>query len=140
MSSIIETYESNSYSIEELEAELEKYQELFDEGESEAYEVVLYLETRLLNILEMSKENDTRIAELMNEIKALKKDNEHLSENRLTKKDIMRIYNNESDWALKLLRMMYQCKLATKIGKSYYTTKENLDAYEKTIQGKQLFF
>lgn len=140
MNSVIETYENNAYTIEEFESELEKYQGLFDSGDSEAYEIVLYLEARLAAALEESQKDDKRIAELSKSIKALKKENAHLTENRLGKEDIMRMYNKESDWALRLLKYMYQNKMGIKLGRTYYTTKEQLEKFEKVYEGRHLFF
>ena len=42
----------------------------------------------------------------------------------ISKKDIMRMYDCESDKALRILKLMYNIKYAFKVGKQYYTTAE----------------
>ena len=54
------------------------------------------------------------------------------------KKDIMKLFNCESDKALKILKVMYQMKEANKIGKEYYVEKDALLSFFKDMRGKEL--
>ena len=54
------------------------------------------------------------------------------------KNDIMKMFNCESDKALKILKIMYQMKLANKIGKEYYTERENLVKFLNDFKGKEI--
>lgn len=54
------------------------------------------------------------------------------------KKDIMRIFNCESDKALKILKIIFQMREGNKIGKEYYVTKQALDSFMEDMRGKVL--
>lgn len=52
------------------------------------------------------------------------------------KEDIMSIFKCESDKALRILRLAYQMKYATKIGKEYYMSKEDFKSFLEQIKGR----
>lgn len=54
------------------------------------------------------------------------------------KNDIMKMFKCESDKALKILRVMYQMKMANKIGKEYYVEKENLIKFLDEFKGYEI--
>lgn len=56
----------------------------------------------------------------------------------LGKKDIMQIFDKESDFALRFLRLAKQLKLGTQIGKEYYISREDLKKMLKDYKGLKL--
>lgn len=54
------------------------------------------------------------------------------------KNDIMELLSCESDKALRVLKLAQQTGQATKIGKEYQITKENLEKFLKQYEGKDL--
>lgn len=54
------------------------------------------------------------------------------------KNDIMKMFKCESDKALKILRIMYQMKMANKIGKEYYVDKESLTQFLNEFKGNEI--
>lgn len=56
----------------------------------------------------------------------------------LDKNDIKKISKCQNGKALKILRMMYASKYATKIGEEYYTDPASLEKFLDNIKGKQL--
>lgn len=54
------------------------------------------------------------------------------------KKDIMRIFNCESDKALKILKILFQMHEANKIGREYYVGKQALDRFMEDMKGKAI--
>lgn len=148
----IEDLASRALTINEMKELLDKYVNLYENGDSqerdEAYDLVLYLEARLQDALLMSEEShiqDVRLEELLARVESLEEENRVLSQknisgkDQLSKNDIMSKFNKGSDWALRLLKMMYQEDLAVKINKEYYTTQEELDKYLTYYKGKNLF-
>lgn len=148
----IEDLASKALTINEMKELLDKYVNLYENGDSqerdEAYDLVLYLEARLQDALLMSEEShiqDVRLEELLARVESLEEENRVLSQknisgkDQLSKNDIMSKFNKGSDWALRLLKMMYQEDLAVKINKEYYTTQEELDRYLTYYKGKNLF-
>lgn len=55
------------------------------------------------------------------------------------KTDVMGLFSCESAKALKILKYLFQIGKATKIGKEYYTLKENIEAFMNTYSGKEVF-
>lgn len=55
------------------------------------------------------------------------------------KTDVMNLFSCESAKALKILKYLFQIGKATKIGKEYYTMKENIEAFMHTYAGKEVF-
>lgn len=55
------------------------------------------------------------------------------------KKDIMRIFNCESDKALKILKIIFQMREGNKIGREYYVKKQALDSFMEDMKGKALY-
>ena len=55
------------------------------------------------------------------------------------KADVMSLFGCESAKALKILKFLFQIGKATKIGKEYYTLKENIETFMKTYSGKEVF-
>lgn len=55
------------------------------------------------------------------------------------KKEIMSIFNCESDKALRILKFMQQCGYATKIGREYYTMQMQLDEFMTQSMGKSIY-
>lgn len=55
------------------------------------------------------------------------------------KQDIMKLFKCESDKALKILKIMYQMKIANKIGKEYYVTKEALNTFLEETRGREVY-
>ena len=146
--SIIDTLENEPLSIEEAKDLLSKYESLYiEETDSklsdEYYETALYLESRLFNMQELEKETNSIKKEYESQIEELKTENDILfkrivneDEKALGKKDIMIRFDKESAWALNLLKLLYQQKLGRKIGKEYFTTKEELDEFMELSKGK----
>ncbi len=54
------------------------------------------------------------------------------------KHDIMMMFKCESDKALKILKIMYQMKMANKIGKEYYVERENLIQFLEDFKGQEI--
>lgn len=54
------------------------------------------------------------------------------------KQDIMTIFKCESDKALRILKIMFQMKLAIKIGKEYYVEEEKLKEFLNDFRGKEI--
>ena len=54
------------------------------------------------------------------------------------KKDIMNIFSCESDKVLRILRLLYSMKEATKIGREYYISKESFDQFVEDMKGKEV--
>lgn len=55
------------------------------------------------------------------------------------KSDIMELYGCEGDKALRILKLMYQVGKGVKIGKGYYTTKQNHNEFIDNYLGKTVF-
>lgn len=65
-----------------------------------------------------------------------------LSESKLKiykKSDIMELLGCESDKALRFLKLAQQTGYATKIGKEYQITRDNVEKFLKAYSGKELF-
>lgn len=54
------------------------------------------------------------------------------------KHDIMKMFKCESDKALKILKIMYQMKMANKIGKEYYVKRESLIQFLEDFEGHEI--
>lgn len=54
------------------------------------------------------------------------------------KHDIMKMFKCESDKALKILKIMYQMKMANKIGKEYYVERESLIQFLEDFKGQEI--
>lgn len=54
------------------------------------------------------------------------------------KKDIMNIFSCESDKVLRILRLLYSMKEATKIGREYDISKESFDQFVEDMKGKEV--
>lgn len=146
--SLIDTLENEPLSIEEAKDLLSKYESLYiEETDSklsdEYYETALYLESRLFTMQELERETNSIKKEYESQIEELKTENGILfkrivneDEKALGKKDIMIRFDKESAWALNLLKLLYQQKLGRKIGKEYFTTKEELDEFMELSKGK----
>lgn len=146
--SLIDTLENEPLSIEEAKDLLSKYESLYiEETDSklsdEYYETALYLESRLFTMQELERETNSIKKEYESQIEGLKTENDILfkrivneDEKALGKKDIMIRFDKESAWALNLLKLLYQQKLGRKIGKEYFTTKEELDEFMEFSKGK----
>ena len=50
----------------------------------------------------------------------------------------MIMFKCESDKALKILKIMYQMKMANKIGKEYYVERENLIQFLEDFKGQEI--
>ena len=57
----------------------------------------------------------------------------------LCKKDIMDIYNCESNKALRILKLMFQMGYGNKIGKEYYISQESQNEFIKNMVGKEVY-
>ena len=68
-------------------------------------------------------------------IKSLK-ENPH---KMLGKKDIMELYNCESNNALRILKLMFQMGYGNKIGKEYYVSWKAHEDFVKNMVGKEVF-
>lgn len=55
------------------------------------------------------------------------------------KQDIMKIFKCESDKALRILKILYQMKMANKIGREYYVTKDALNEFLGDMRGKEVY-
>lgn len=145
---LIETLENEAYTIEEARELLAKYEALYIEEtdkelSTEYYYAAGVLEARLCIMLEDEKERNKSRQEYENREKELKKENDVLlrriineDEKALSKKDIMVRFDKESAWALNLLKLLYQLNLARKIGKEYFTTKNEIDEFMNLSKGK----
>mgnify|MGYP004535140635 CR=1 FL=1 len=56
----------------------------------------------------------------------------------LGKSELMKIYGCEADKALRILKVMFQMGLATKIGKTYQTTREKHEKFVELMLGKEV--
>lgn len=125
--------EYESLYIEETDSELS----------NEYYQVALALEARIEGMQEIAEYINNSKKELEEEVEKLKTENDVLfrrivneDEKALGKKDIMTRFDKESAWALNLLKLLYQQNLGRKIGKEYFTTKEELEEFMKLSKGK----
>lgn len=125
--------EYESLYIEETDSELS----------NEYYQVALALEARIEGMQETAEYINNSKKELEDEVEKLKTENDVLfrrivneDEKALGKKDIMTRFDKESAWALNLLKLLYQQNLGRKIGKEYFTTKEELEEFMKLSKGK----
>lgn len=66
----------------------------------------------------------------------LLKENPH---KMLGKKDIMELYNCESNKALRILKLMFQMGYGNKIGKEYYVSWKAHEDFVKNMVGKEVF-
>lgn len=66
------------------------------------------------------------------------KSNEKVLLELYCKNDIMKMFKCESDKALKILKIMYQMKMANKIGKEYYVERENLIRFLEDFKGQEI--
>lgn len=135
----------------ELKDLLEKYEALYIEDSDkvysdEYYELDLYLEARL-SAIEEAKEFESakvkalkaKIEELEAENRALYKRAQGFGDEYLSKKDIMARFSKGSDWALKMLKVMYQLKKAVKLGKEYYCKESDICSFMETYKGQEVF-
>lgn len=65
-------------------------------------------------------------------------ENESLEDVYYGKKEIMKIFHCESDKALRILRVLFQMREATKIGKEYYVKKEAFEKFMEDMKGKAI--
>lgn len=86
--------------------------------------------TQLDNAKQEIKERDKKIEEL------LKKELPD-SVLVLNKHDIMKIFNKESDFALRFFRASKAAGFSTKVGKEYYISRDNFRKFLKTYQGQE---
>lgn len=153
--SLIDELEKEDLTISKAKELLKMYEALYIEEKDKAlsdeyYETSLYLESRLMYILHMKQEKESEESEnkafYESKIEELKTENDILfkrivneDEKALSKKDIMARFGKESAWALNLLKLLYQQNLGRKIGKEYFTTKEELNEFMKLSKGKDFF-
>lgn len=145
---LIETLEYEDLSIEEAKELLAKYEVLYIEEtdpklSDEYYYAAGVLEARLCLMLEDEIKKSKTKAEYEKREKELKAENDVLLRRiidedgkALSKKDIMIKFDKESAWALNLLKLLCQLELARKIGKEYFTTKEEIDEFMKLSKGR----
>lgn len=77
----------------------------------------------------------------MEDVKIVKENLENSKKNLVdvyNKHDIMMIFQCESDKALKILKIMYQMKMANKIGKEYYVERESLIRFLDDFKGLEI--
>mgnify|MGYP007065840516 FL=1 len=82
-------------------------------------------------LIEQCAEKDLTITSCIDLIKSKE-------ENILTKSDIMKNYNCESDKALKILKIMFQMGYGNKLGKEYYVTRDLQSKFLKDMAGKEI--
>lgn len=83
-------------------------------------------------LIQSCKEKDCTIRECMKQI-------ERVDSPILSKSDIMRLYNCESNKALRILKLLFQMGKGNKVGKEYYVTRENHNEFMYNFQGKEVF-
>ena len=77
----------------------------------------------------------------MEDVKNVKENLENNKKNLIdvyNKHDIMMMFKCESDKALKILKIMYQMKMANKIGKEYYVERESLIQFLDDFKGLEI--
>ena len=79
-----------------------------------------------------------RIKELEAENKALYKRAKGDGVEYLSKQDIMEKFSRKSDWALKLLKLMFQEGKAVRLGKEYYTRESDISNFLDFYKGKEV--
>ncbi len=148
--SIIEELESRAVTELELRELLEKYETLYIEEPDalqaeDYYELDLYLEARISAIEELKENESAEVKALKAKIKELEAENRALykrakgeANDYLNKQDIMTKFSKGSDWALRLLKMMYQVSCATKIGREYYAKESDISEFLDTYKGEAL--
>ena len=134
--------------LKEAKELLTEYEALYiEETDSELsdeyYKIALALESRIAGIQDTEEYINSNKRELEAKVEELKTENDLLfrrvvneDEKALGKKDIMIRFDKESAWALNLLKLLYQQNLGRKIGKEYFTTKEELNEFMKLSKGK----
>lgn len=90
----------------------------------------------LINDLMSNREERRRLIEEIARQHVLQKNAEE--EVLYGKEDIMRIFNCESDKALKILKYAFQTRHAIKMGKEYYITKDSYLDFLDLIQGREV--
>ena len=126
--------------------ELAFIEESDDDKSEELYELSLYLMARLEAIKAVQEDESKDVRELRHRIEELEAENRALykrlagnSENEFcSKQDIMTKFQKGSDWALRLLRLMYQNGQATKMGREYYAKEQDISELVMTYKGKAL--
>ena len=134
--------------LKEAKELLTEYEALYiEETDSELsdeyYKIALALESRIAGMQDAEEYINRNKRELEAKVEELKTENDLLfrrvvneDEKALGKKDIMIRFDKESAWALNLLKLLYQQNLGRKIGKEYFTTKEELNEFMKLSKGK----
>lgn len=135
----------------ELKELLEKYESLYieetdDEKSNDFYELSLYLMARLESIALLNENDSKEVKALKNRIEELEAENRALYKrasgnsetDMLSKQDIMFKFQKGSDWALRLLRLMYQIGMATKLGREYYAKASDISEFIENYKGKAL--
>ena len=77
----------------------------------------------------------------MEDVKNVKENLENNKKNLVdvyNKHDIMVMFKCESDKALKILKIMYQMKMANKIRKEYYVERESLIQFLAVFKGQEI--
>ena len=147
---LIDELESRAVTEIEIKELIVQYDSLYieetDKQKSDEYfDLDLYLNARLAGI-EEAKENESneikemkaRIRELEAENRALYKRAKGGCDDYLSKQDIMLKFSKGSDWALRLLKLMFQTGKASKIGREYYASESDIFSFLQNYKGKAL--
>ena len=147
---IIDELDNKPVSEMELRDLLQKYEALYIEEPNEAlseeyYELDLYLEARLSAIEELKEAESEEVKRLKARIRELEAENKALYKRAkgdgveyLSKQDIMEKFSRKSDWALKLLKLMFQEGKAVRLGKEYYTRESDISNFLDFYKGKEV--
>lgn len=90
---------------------------------------------------EVSKtiEKDKKQDELVEKIvKRLKEETRTQEIELLTKEDIIEVFKCENDKALKIMRLAFEMRYATKIGKEFYIKKDDFDKFINEEKGRKV--
>lgn len=139
-SKIFEIFKMNDEEIERLVRELDEEEKIelikflitFSKKMNQLYISYIKTQDNVVNLQDLSiKQSDLMIDKLLDRLEK--------SKLKIYKKnDIMELLSCESDKALRVLKLAQQTGQATKIGKEYQITKENLEKFLKQYEGKEL--
>lgn len=139
-SKLFEIFKMNDEEIERLVRELDEEEKIelikflitFSKKMNQLYISYIKTQDNVVNLQDLAiKQSDLAIDKLLDRLEK--------SKLKIYKKnDIMELLSCESDKALRVLKLAQQTGQATKIGKEYQITKENLEKFLKQYEGKDL--
>ena len=114
----------------------EFFGEVEEEKEEYSFPSVMEMKDEKQEVLE---DTCNKLVEMLKtKIKEEEKEDDIQQVDLLTKEDISRMFKCENDKSLKIMRLLFEMRYATKIGKEYYIKKEDFEKFFNEEKGRKV--